>query len=45
MLKCILLTAGLAIVLMSAAALAAGCPPGTKRHCVQTKSGVQCYCR
>ncbi len=23
----------------------AGCPPGTKQYCVQTKTGVQCYCR
>lgn len=23
----------------------AGCPPGTKQNCVQTKTGVQCYSR
>jgi hypothetical protein len=38
----------LALVLFAVAAstaLAAGCPAGTKHYCVQTKSGVQCYCR
>jgi hypothetical protein len=34
-----------AAMLVASAALAAGCPPGTKRHCLQTRSGVQCYCR
>jgi len=34
-----------ALALASSAALAAGCPPGTKQRCVQTKGGVQCYCR
>jgi hypothetical protein len=33
-----------ALALASSAALAAGCPPGTKSYCVQTKKGVQCYC-
>jgi hypothetical protein len=45
MLKRMLLAAAVAAVLIGTAALAAGCPPGTKRHCVQTKSGIQCYCR
>jgi hypothetical protein len=34
-----------ALALAASTAWAAGCPPGTKHRCVQTKSGVQCYCR
>jgi hypothetical protein len=43
----ILMSLALVIVTSAAwaAAGAAGCPPGSKRHCVQTKSGIQCYCR
>lgn len=37
--------AAVAAVLIGTTAWAAGCPPGSKRHCVQTKSGIQCYCR
>jgi hypothetical protein len=33
------------LVFAASIAWAAGCPPGTKHRCVQTKSGVQCYCR
>jgi hypothetical protein len=41
----------LAIILMAVLAFAAstawpaGCPAGTKQRCVQTKKGVECYCR
>ncbi len=37
----------LVIVLMALAgsALAAGCPPGTKQHCVQGKGRITCTCR
>jgi hypothetical protein len=41
----------LAIILIVALAFAvstawaAGCPAGTKQRCVQTKKGVECYCR
>ncbi|HLG45083.1 MAG TPA: hypothetical protein VKY24_02490 [Reyranella sp.] len=46
MLKFMFLAAGMAaLLLIGAAAFAAGCPAGSKRHCVQTKSGIQCYCR
>jgi hypothetical protein len=34
-----------ALALVASPALAAGCPPGSAHHCVQTKKGVQCYCR
>jgi len=40
-----LLLAILALALATSAALAAGCPSGSQHHCVQTKKGVQCYCR
>jgi hypothetical protein len=33
------------LALAVSTAFAAGCPAGTKHRCVQTKSGVQCYCR
>jgi len=33
------------LALVASAAVAAGCPAGTKRYCLQTKSGVQCFCR
>jgi hypothetical protein len=39
------LLAILALALMASTVLAAGCPPGSHHHCVQTKKGVQCYCR
>jgi hypothetical protein len=39
------LLAILSLALLASSALAAGCPPGSKQHCVQTKNGVQCYCR
>ena len=39
------LLAILALVLATSSALAVGCPPGSKQHCLQTKKGVQCYCR
>jgi hypothetical protein len=36
----------IAVIVFAAAALATpGCPPGTKRHCVQGKGGVTCSCR
>jgi hypothetical protein len=40
-----LLLAIVALALLATSALAAGCPPGSKQHCLQTKKGVQCYCR
>ena len=40
-----LLLAIVALALASSTVWAAGCPPGTKQRCVQTKTGVQCYCR
>jgi hypothetical protein len=40
-----LLLAIIALALVTSSALAAGCPPGSKQRCVQTKNGVQCYCR
>lgn len=36
---------GFVLAFAVSAAWAAGCPSGTKRHCVQGKSGIQCYCR
>lgn len=36
----------IALVLLSSAVLAAGCPPGTKQQCMQSKGGgVVCSCR
>jgi hypothetical protein len=39
------LLAIVALMLVAATAWAAGCPSGSHHHCVQTKKGVQCYCR
>jgi hypothetical protein len=45
MIKRMVLAAAVAALFIGTVAWAAGCPPGSKRHCVQTKSGIQCYCR
>jgi hypothetical protein len=35
----------MAAMVLAGSALAAGCPPGTKQHCVQGKGRVVCSCR
>jgi hypothetical protein len=41
--RLVLLT--IAAAFLATNAWAAGCPAGTKRHCVQGKSGITCSCR